>query len=343
MTDANQINACDHDLRFPADDLPQATACLPSVDEFDAVEKLQETAESAGWSIDYRQLHPGELKIRSIIQEEGEFSVVRQTVSRHLEVIGEAPAGMMTIIIPISGEGLCVNGHKLNASKMAIVLPGTDTSFLTGSLLNSASIYVPTSIFEAYAHAMAPDWTGINNGNVITVKPRRDLFLAFRRQVISSLPAGTEKNSRKGSISALAAEAVSLISDPERISLCGYQQATSEIFRVLQRAREYIDSNLSERIRIADLCNYSCTSLSKLERTFQRELQMSPSQYILARRLAAAKRDLNEASSNGKQIAQIATDYCFNHLGRFAGVYRAHFGELPSETLRSSLIRRRAL
>jgi transcriptional regulator GlxA family with amidase domain len=73
--------------------------------------------------------------------------------------------------------------------------------------------------------------------------------------------------------------------------------------------------------------------VSKLERIFRRELQMSPSQYILARRLAAVNHDLHRSRSNGVRIAQIAMDHGFHHLGRFAGAYRAHFGELPSETI----------
>jgi transcriptional regulator GlxA family with amidase domain len=70
-----------------------------------------------------------------------------------------------------------------------------------------------------------------------------------------------------------------------------------------------------------------------LERTFQRELQMSPSQYILTRRLIAANKALKQSSSDNTHVTQVAMEYGFNHLGRFAGAYSEHFGELPSKTL----------
>jgi AraC family ethanolamine operon transcriptional activator len=87
---------------------------------------------------------------------------------------------------------------------------------------------------------------------------------------------------------------------------------------------------------MSSICTYSATSLSTLERIFLRELQMSPSQYILARRLVAANRDLTACGPNAWRISDIAPKYGFNHLGRFSGAYHRHFGELPSQTLRLS-------
>ena len=110
----------------------------------------------------------------------------------------------------------------------------------------------------------------------------------------------------------------------------------TERLRVIRRAREFIDAHLTEPIRIGQLCEYCAASISKIERTFRRELQMSPREYIHARRLADAQRELKRADPGSTTVARVATDHGFGHLGRFAGAYRAQFGELPSETLSSS-------
>ncbi len=115
-----------------------------------------------------------------------------------------------------------------------------------------------------------------------------------------------------------------------------HHSALAESFRTMKYAREFIEAHYSGPIRVSKICAHSAASLSKLERTFRRELNMSPTEYILARRLVAVNRELKRASSSGKRIAQIALDCGFNHLGRFSGAYRKHFGELPSATLRSS-------
>ena len=113
------------------------------------------------------------------------------------------------------------------------------------------------------------------------------------------------------------------------------QTSANETLRILARAREYIEAHLHESIRISDICEVSATSASKLERIFRRELHTSPCGYVLGRRLEAVRKELSDTSLPDKQIAHIAMDYGFNHLGRFSGAYREQFGELPSETLQA--------
>ena len=111
---------------------------------------------------------------------------------------------------------------------------------------------------------------------------------------------------------------------------------TKSSWRVLKRSREYIEAHLSDVIAIKMVCAYAAVSLSNLERTYRRELKMSPVEYIRAQRLSAVNHELKRTKSNGKKIGQVAMDHGFNHQGRFAGHYHAQFGELPSETMRSN-------
>ena len=60
---------------------------------------------------------------------------------------------------------------------------------------------------------------------------------------------------------------------------------------------------------------------------------MSPCDYIKARRLNAARLALVAADSSCGQVARIAVDNGYTHLGRFSVDYRKHFGESPRETL----------
>lgn len=77
------------------------------------------------------------------------------------------------------------------------------------------------------------------------------------------------------------------------------------------------------------------TALNTTRRTllnaFQETLGVSPSRYILARRLNGARQDLN--CSKIHAVTDAALDYGFEHFGRFAYHYRTLFGETPSKTL----------
>lgn len=104
--------------------------------------------------------------------------------------------------------------------------------------------------------------------------------------------------------------------------------------RARNRAMEYIEAHLGETIRIVDLCSIAGTTVRSLERTFARELGMSPQQYVKSRRLNAVYRCLREADKEqGLRVVDVATRYGFAHMGRFAGDYHHYFGEYPRETL----------
>jgi AraC family ethanolamine operon transcriptional activator len=60
---------------------------------------------------------------------------------------------------------------------------------------------------------------------------------------------------------------------------------------------------------------------------------VSPQRYLLLRRIHEAHRALREGDRAGS-VTDVALRFSFWELGRFAGQYRAEFGELPSATLR---------
>ena len=82
-----------------------------------------------------------------------------------------------------------------------------------------------------------------------------------------------------------------------------------------------------------DLCRYTDVSLRTLQRSFLVYFQVSPFEYITARRLNAARQALVASDSSRDRVNRIAVDNGFTHLGRFSVGYRKHFGESPKETL----------
>ena len=73
-----------------------------------------------------------------------------------------------------------------------------------------------------------------------------------------------------------------------------------------------------------------------LRSAFHDVLGVSPKQWALRQRLAAAREALSAAAPGTTTVTEIAMSYGFFELGRFAGRYRMVFGEMPSETLHSA-------
>lgn len=108
--------------------------------------------------------------------------------------------------------------------------------------------------------------------------------------------------------------------------------------QVVKAAKDYALTHTTEPITVADLCVKLNISRRMLNYCFQEVLETNPVQYLRTLRLNGVRRDLRECAGTSQAIRDIAGKWGFWHLSRFAGEYRALFGELPSETLRSQKV-----
>lgn len=103
----------------------------------------------------------------------------------------------------------------------------------------------------------------------------------------------------------------------------------------VRRAREYIHAHLHELPTISDVAAAAGVGVRALAKGFQRHLGTSPSQYALDLRLDRVREQLLQQPSFGG-VTLAALEWGFAHQGQFAARYRRRFGELPSDTLRST-------
>jgi AraC-like DNA-binding protein len=105
--------------------------------------------------------------------------------------------------------------------------------------------------------------------------------------------------------------------------------------RVVRRVVELIDATPQTAFTVADLAMHAGVSERSLHAAFRRQLGMSPMSYVRSRRLQRAHDELLQLDpASGAKVTDVALRHGFSHTGRFAAVYRQHFGETPSTTLR---------
>lgn len=117
----------------------------------------------------------------------------------------------------------------------------------------------------------------------------------------------------------------------------GDREAWRHQASLMVRFEDELAKNIARRFTIPQLC----AAIGVPERTLRvcctEFLGMSPSRYLLLRRLNMARSALRRADPAAASVAEIARDHQFSELGRFAVVYRRIFGESPSITLRRTI------
>ena len=101
----------------------------------------------------------------------------------------------------------------------------------------------------------------------------------------------------------------------------------------IKRACDYIGDNLHQPISIDELATACGVAPATLTRHFKLYIGQSPMEYIREQKLEAVYQLLSRSTLD-KSVTDIAMQYGFNHLGRFAEYYRKRYGELPSSTLK---------
>jgi AraC-like DNA-binding protein len=102
----------------------------------------------------------------------------------------------------------------------------------------------------------------------------------------------------------------------------------------VRSAIELIQEHPERNLTVAELAEAVGTTARGLQRGFRELVGTSPGAYLRAARLDRVREELMVGGA-GANVTDVATKWGFFHLSRFAQQYRARFGVLPSETLRS--------
>ena len=104
----------------------------------------------------------------------------------------------------------------------------------------------------------------------------------------------------------------------------------SEILRRSQAVLEEFDS---EPVHVSELAERVGVSERSLRTVFNEHYQIGPRRYLLLRQLHKVHANLLVADPDAVKVTDVLTRWGVWQFGRFAGLYKAQFGELPNETL----------
>src|SRR5947208_1027333 len=123
---------------------------------------------------------------------------------------------------------------------------------------------------------------------------------------------------------------------PEFVGRADVSRDTERLVpRGVAKAIRFMRDNLAVHLTLREIAIAAATPDRTLRRQFRRFTGQSPVTFHRNLRLNAARRALQD-DHTGANITSAAGTYGFSHLSHFTAEYRRRFGELPSETLRST-------
>jgi len=289
---------------------------------------------ASGWNIEFRQLDCGEMDARLEIVLGQTVAVQHFELKRRFHQLGSAPDGVLTFGMPDDCRKLKWYGRSmerdsiLNFSRRSGFDAVSDEDFggytfsIRSDLLQSAVSSLDSSLLAD----RIPDTSDQFDASLADLQKLRGLAYGFRRCSKNQSGGAKAYLELEADMAHMLAKTVCESTGVEKKS--SYAQRQVAVDRALQLILSTRDA-----VSVSDVYKYSAVSWRTLDRAFKERFGVSPKQYIVAARLVGVRRALLAAPADTK-ITEVANDWGFWHLGRFASDYKRMFGELPSDTLR---------
>jgi len=296
--------------------------------EFEAIEDFGETLNSLGFSLDCRQLQRGALKTNIDLFSVANIDFIRQSSNLTVETHGEYASGFITIIITAENTKLSINNQVINADEIMVVnekMEAIESNPYTHQVFN---ILIPKNLFYvqlAHLHVDFPP-----NFSFLKFKLTNEHARLIRASIKSNCEAKQsifQQFENEGVFISILSKILN-----QKTKTTSITQKKLSDQKLLRRAKEFIRNNSTCAFTLHELCRFLGTSLSTVERLFKKELNMTPTNYMVAYRISMVRKEILAYPET--KISDIALKYGFYHLGRLSSLYKAYFGCLPSQDKR---------
>jgi len=287
------------------DNTPTLTSCLPS------------------WSLNLCQLEPGNLQTKLSQIDLPGIHFGRLQASQALEIVGQAPEGLQTIIVPArSDHPFSWSGRPL-AGDQALLLPSG--SPIQATVRTPCDVFVLSLSTGALPNRLLGSVNRYLHGrqtwflDKVDLPRLRQALIDLDQAVISKSPFPR------------------FLEDDLTSS---FNQATCRSMPSLRRrdeglirARTLITESEGQDLTLEDLCEAAQVSHRTLVYAFRDHFGIPPKRFLVVYRLNGVRQDFFLHGHAGTKIIDVASHWGFWHMGQFASDYRRLFGELPSTTL----------
>lgn len=274
-----------------------------------------------GWQQCYTQLEAGPFEARafSLAVSDG-INLFRKSTNRrmHKSFVCPGEETLLAVVLPGSDVAL-FQGRELISGDVFVISPGIELELVCHGHFDVAVVPVDPDL-SIDTSREDNDYNHIDVGEILPGQVTE----GFASQLYAAF---LSNNLNAGALHSMCAPSVKAI-----YQRAGTQGEDDSVDDVIFRATRLVEQRLEEMDdlpTIPEIAAYAGGSERALEYAFARRYGVSPTRYFMFKRLHGARRDIRDHQLN---VTDAAIKWGFSHLGRFSGVYRDTFGELPSHT-----------
>ena len=286
--------------------------------------------EQAGWRIDRCSLD------RLTLQFEGEGAA-----NVRIGVMPETTIGFR-MRASAGSEPARANGQAIVQDSIVVLPPGRPFILSSSGASDWISIFLnvdgsrgsDTRLFGATTGQLGADVAIIATGPGVSARIM-ELASTIREAAAAASHAPPSAEMQQSLIDALGVATELRIDERPRSPSRSWAGAE----RIVLRALAFIHAHRKARPTVESLREAIGATNPSLRRAFQAYFDMGPANFLKVYRLNQVRRTILTEAPRSLTVTALLASHSVTEFGRFAGEYKALFGERPSETLRKQVRR----
>jgi AraC family ethanolamine operon transcriptional activator len=240
----------------------------------------------------------------------------------------------LRIQTPMLSTQCKLDGCVIGAQDIVLLPPGKNFTMTASGPCAWMAMIFPVGVF---AEIGLDPLQSFQNGAVIVEAPGNLLRqIALVNTAVLDSSSG-DRIRRTADASSLVISILTGIATCDGVFTSGKRGARSESQRRLERALVFLEKHEDRLVSVDELCRAANIGERTLLRLFHDFLGMGPGRFMKLRQLNRVWRTIkNERGPHGT-LTNLLADYNVTEFGRFAGTYKALFGESPSVTRRKQI------
>jgi AraC family ethanolamine operon transcriptional activator len=293
------------------------------------------------WDLDLLQIDRGLFQGEVLQFGIGDTHVAEGRFGRVLEQRGAPPAGLRTIGIPANQNVRFIwRGQQVVGNNLIVFPRGAELASVSSPEFHIYTCSFPEDLLASLSEGLLLGELDRLRGSSEVISCRPDLMNQLQNQMraLCDSVRREEKSLCQRDIQhdltfALPRQLLRTIAASTGVCVPASSQKRE---LAVAEAQAYLERHARDSISVKDLGKAAGVSQRTLEYAFDERFGLTPKAFLLAFRLNMVRKELRAADPSTTKIVEIANDYGFWHMGRFAAHYQRLFQELPSTTLRQS-------